>query len=272
MRLALLVTLVTLAMGLAPRAGAQVPEVEIAAVPEHTTVAPGGSFRVAVRLRIPDGWHMAWTNAGQTGLPTTLAWTAPRGVGAGVTEWPYPEREEADGLVSHIYRGEVVIVTAFPPDSTARGNVAVRHGEFRWGLCRRVCVPQTRTIEVSVPVGRGPVEVSPGWRGLEADLEALPVQSAGLRLRGVVRGDSVRLTIAGPAVSGMQATTATFFPLESGAAVVAPIRATRGMATVMLPIRVLRSGSRRLAGILVADPGWLASPRRRALAVTTVVE
>jgi hypothetical protein len=135
-----------------------------------------------------------------------------------------------------------------------------------------VCVPQTRTIEVSVPVGRGPVEVSPGWRGLEADLEALPVQSAGLRLRGVVRGDSVRLTIAGPAVSGMQATTATFFPLESGAAVVAPIRATRGMATVMLPIRVLRSGSRRLAGILVADPGWLASPRRRALAVTTVVE
>jgi hypothetical protein len=82
----------------------------------------------------------------------------------------------------------------------------------------------------------------------------------------------VRLTIAGPAVGRMQATTATFFPLESGAAVVAPIRATRGMATVMLPIRVLRSGSRRLAGILVADPGWLASPRRRALAVTTVVE
>ena len=271
-RVPFLVSLVTLALCVAPRAGAQAPEVQIAAVPEYTTVAPGSSFRVAVRLRLPDGWHIAWTNPGQSGLPTTLAWTAPTGISPGATDWPYPERDEGDGLVSHIYRGGVVIVTSFHSDSTARGHVAVLRGEFRWGLCAKVCVPQTRTVEVSVPLQGGPAEASPGWRGLEADLAALPVQSAGLLLHGVVRGDSVRLTIAGPAVGRLPGTTATFFPLESGAAVVVPIRATPGMATVTLPSRVLRSGSRQLAGILVAAPAWLMTARRRALVVATVVE
>lgn len=271
-RLSVLFTAATLALCVVRGAGAQAPEVQIAAVPEYPTVAPGGSFRVAVRLRIPEGWHIAWTNPGQNGLPTTVAWTAPRGISPGVTEWPYPERDEAEGQVSHIYRGEVVIVTSFHTVATAQGNVAVLHGEFRWGLCAKVCVPQTRTVEVSVPLRSGPAEASRGWRGLEADLEALPVQSAELRLHGVVHGDSVRLTIAGPAVGRLQRTTATFFPLERGAAVVVPIRAAPGTAVVTLPSRVLRSGSRQLAGILVAPPALLLTARRRALVVATVVE
>jgi len=272
MRVPMLVSVLTFALGVAPRAGAQAPEVQLAAVPEYTTVAPGGAFRVAVRLRLPEGWHIAWTNPGQTGLPTTLAWTTRSGIGTGATEWPYPERDEVDGLVTHIYRGEVVIVTSFHTDSTARGSVAAMHGELSWGLCATVCVPQRRTVEVSLPLRSGRAEAAPGWRDVEAALEALPVQSAELRLRGVVRGDSVRLTIAGPAVGRLQRATATFFPLESGAAEVVPIRATPGRATVTLPNRVLRQGSRQLAGILVVDVPWLAGSRRRALAVAAVVE
>ena len=272
MRVPSLLSIVILALGVVRSASAQAPEVQIAAVPEYTTVAPGRSFRVAVRLRLPDGWHIAWTNPGQSGLPTTLAWTAPTGISLGATEWPFPERDEVAGLVNHIYRGGVVIVTSFHADATARGRVAVLRGEFRWGMCAKLCVPQTRTVEISVPLQGGRAEASPGWRGLEADFAALPVPSAGLTLHSVVRGDSVRLTIAGPAVGRSPATTATFFPLESGAAVVVPMRATPGMATVTLPSRALRSGSRQLAGILVAAPAWLMTARRRALVVATVVE
>jgi DsbC/DsbD-like thiol-disulfide interchange protein len=261
-----------LALGLAPGAGAQAPEVQVAAVPEFAAVAPGGSFRVAVQLGIPDGWHIAWTNPGQSGLPTTLAWRTPDDISVGETEWPYPRRDESDGLVSHIYRGTVVVVTTFHVGPASRAGTATLRGEVSWGLCARFCVPQKRAVEVSFPVRNGHPKASAAWRRLRADLEELPVQGAGLTLRGVVSGDSVRLTIAGRTLGPWRSAAITFFPRESGAAVVVPARVAAGVVAVTLPNRVLRTGSRRLAGVLVADRPWMVTSPRRALVVETVVE
>lgn len=258
-----------LVLCVAPDALAQAPEVPIAVVPEFATVAPGGSFRVAVRLRIPDGWHIAWTNPGQSGLASRLTWHMPTGVSAGETEWPFPERDVSDGLVNHIYRGVTVVVTTFHAATASRG-AAVLRGDLSWGLCAAVCVPQTRAVEVSLPIRSSHPEVSPEWRELQADLEALPVQGAALTLRGVARGDSADLTIAARSLGPMRGAIATFFPSESGAAVVVPIRVTAGVVSVTLPLLAARS--RRLAGVLVADRPWIFSSRRRALMIETVVE
>jgi thiol:disulfide interchange protein DsbD len=261
-----------LVLCVAPEALAQAPEVQIAVVPEFATVAPGGSFRVAVRLRIPDGWHIAWINPGQSGLPSRLTWHMPAGVSAGETEWPFPERDVSDGLVSHIYRGVTVVVTTFHAAAASRVGTAVLRGDLSWGLCAAVCVPQTRAVEVSLPIRSSHPEMSREWRELQADLEALPVQGPAVTLRGVARGESVDLTIAGLTLGPLRGATATFFPSESGAAVVVPIRVAAGVVLVTLPSGVLGNASRRLAGVLVADRPWMVSSRRRALAIEIAVE
>jgi DsbC/DsbD-like thiol-disulfide interchange protein len=240
--------------------GAQSPEVQVAAVPEFAAIAPGSPFRVALVLRIPAGWHIGWTNPGQSGLPTAVTWRAPRGIGVGEIAWPYPERDETQGIVSHVYRGAVAVVTMFRADSTARGarEAAELEAELSWGLCASVCVPQHRAVTVTVPIRAGRPAPSPAWAAVEAAASALPMRLAGLALEATERGDSVRLAVTGLREGPAPGSAVTFFPAElRRVAAVVPVRAIRGGVVVTLPGHVV-SGlpAGRLAGVLVAERPW----------------
>jgi len=262
-----------LALGVTGAARAQAPPaVQAAAIPEFASVAPGGAFRVAVRLRIPVGCHISWVNPGQSGLPTTIAWQMPTGVSADETLWPYPERDETAGFVSHVYRGVAVVVTRFLVDSAFRGGAVALRADLSWGLCGATCVPQRETVAVTLPVRPRPVGPTAEWRALTPSLEALPAASTSLVVRAVALGDSIRLTIAGSPLDAPTSGTVTFFPQPSGVAVVVAVRRWGCGVAVTLPARAFRSRPSRLAGVLVADGPWLVGSRRRALAIDAVVE
>ena len=262
-----------LALWAAGTARAQDPAgVRVEAVPEYASVAPGGVFRVAVRLRIPEGCHISWINPGQSGLPTTIAWQTPAGVGAGETEWPYPERDETAGLVSHVYRGVAVVVTRFLADSSIHGPAAVLRAALSWGVCGKTCVPQRDTVEVSLPVRRSAGETTGEWRALAPSLENLPLAGTDLVVGAAAQGDSARLTIAGSRFAAATSRRATFFPHPSGVAVVVAVRREgRGIAFT-LPARVFRAHPSHLAGVLVGDRPWLVGSQRRALAIEAVIQ
>src|SRR3954451_5867088 len=80
-----------LALGPAYAASARTEHVEAELIAEQATVAPGSTVMAALRLRIESGWHTYWRNPGDSGLPTTLAWTLPAGWQAGAIEWPAPK-------------------------------------------------------------------------------------------------------------------------------------------------------------------------------------
>ena len=67
---------------------AQAPTVAVTATPELVSLRPGTAFRVALRLTIPEGWHINWKRPGQTGLPTTITWRTPSWIAAGEAAWP----------------------------------------------------------------------------------------------------------------------------------------------------------------------------------------
>jgi len=246
------------------------PAVHVSAIPEFGSVRPGGAFRIALRLRIPDGYHISWVNPGRTGLPTTIVWRTPPGIGVGATEWPYPEREVAEGLVNHVYRGDAVVVTQFRMDS-AVGRRAVLRAELSWGLCGTRCRLQRDTVEIALPVRDGASETGSAWRAIEPSLARLPLTGAELTVRALARPDGVRLTIEG-AGAGPAAGTATYFPRSGGLAVVVPWRWDGGTIALTLPGGTADGDPRRLAGLLVADRPWLAGSERRALAVDAAVQ
>ena len=64
-------------------AGTQAPVVPVSLIPEFAIVRPGTTFRVAVRIEVPEGWHIGWKHPGQTGLPTTIAWRVPPEISVG---------------------------------------------------------------------------------------------------------------------------------------------------------------------------------------------
>jgi thiol:disulfide interchange protein DsbD len=260
-----------LALGAAGTAHAQgYPKVQLEAVPEFAFAAPGRALRVAVRLRVPVGFHISWVNPGQSGLPTTIVWRTSAGVRADATEWPYPERDETAGLVSHVYRGAVAVVTRFQVDSSA-GGVAALRAVLSWGMCGKTCIPQRDSVTVSLPVQPGAGEATAAWRALAPSLETLPLEAAGLAIRAEAWGENVRVTIAGPSLRPRPGGRVTFFPRSGGVAVVAPLRRAAGGLAVTLPTRA--SGlAGTLGGLLVADGGWLVGSSRRALTLDVPIE
>ena len=64
--------------------------VEAELVAEQSALIPGRPNTVALRLVMERGWHTYWQNAGDSGLPTTLAWKLPDGLKAGPIQWPAP--------------------------------------------------------------------------------------------------------------------------------------------------------------------------------------
>lgn len=248
------------------------PTVQVTAVPELTAVTPGASFRVALRLRIPDGYHISWTNPGQTGLPTAIAWSTPTGITVEETQWPYPERDVSAGLVGHVYHGEVVVVTRFRVDpSIQRGRTAGLRALLTWGLCGDECFPERDTVALPLRVGGDSPEVTRAWRRVASSLDRLPAEDATLAMKAALRGDSVRLTLTGADLGGAPPFEATFFPQPRGAAAVTAVQPVAGGVALMLPADVLISPVGPLQGVLVADRPWLADSTRRALIVRAAI-
>ena len=98
------------------------PHVEAELVAGDTALVPGTAMPVALRLKMEAGWHTYWRNPGDSGLPTTLAWTLPAGVDAGPIEWPAPQLLPVGPLANFGYEGEVLLLTQLKPAAHARAG------------------------------------------------------------------------------------------------------------------------------------------------------
>jgi DsbC/DsbD-like thiol-disulfide interchange protein len=259
-------------LALAATARAQAPQVEVTAIPEYPAVRPGTTFRVAVRLRVPDGWHIYWTNPGGGGVASTMAWHLPAGVRGGSTEWPYPETDDAGADVSHVYRGTVVLFSSFSAEPGIVGTVRLS-ADQGWGLCRIVCVQQHHTVTLALPVARGAATRSATWAEAAAAMRLLPMRERGASVDAVSQGDSVQLRITGLRAGPVPGSWVTFFPLEPGRrSIVVRVRGIASGIAVTLPRAVLSGAPPgRLSGVLVAAHAPDASPPVRALAVDAPV-
>lgn len=260
------------AVALAAAARAQAPVMDVGAIPEYDAVQPGGTFRVALRLEVPEGWHIYWTNPGTSGLPTTLAWQVPADVSAGATEWPYPETDDAGDDVTNVYRGTVVAFSTFTVAPGASGRLALA-AHLVWGLCRVQCVRQERTVTVTVAVSTRVQQRSADWAAAEAASRFLPMRERGATFTATARGDSVRLVLAGLKAGPAPGSWVTYFPLQPGLpSMVAPVRSIEGAVTVTLPHGAAGdSTALRLTGVLVAAHAPGSPPPVRAIAVDVPV-
>lgn len=120
-----------------------------------TSVAPGDTFRVALRLLPDAGWHVYWSNPGDAGMPPSLDWKLTGGWKASPLRFPVPERFETPPLASYGYKNEVW----YPLDITADGGAPAGHpvtlrARAEWLICREECLPEGADFVVNLGVGR----------------------------------------------------------------------------------------------------------------------
>ena len=155
----LLPALLALSAAAAP---VQQPHSQAELVPERTALAPGQVLTVGLRLRLEDGWHVYWKNPGDSGMPTSIAWTLPKGFTAGPMQWPAPRRIETGPLTSYGYEHEVMHLTQIrAPAGLAPGSRVPIRARADWLVCKEICIPASGDFSITLPVSSAPADLDP---------------------------------------------------------------------------------------------------------------
>ncbi|MBO9515554.1 MAG: thioredoxin family protein [Variovorax sp.] len=159
---ALAVCLPAAAQPLSSRAGPVVttPHVRaelIAHAPDG--VSPGAPVWVGLQITHQPEWHTYWKNAGDSGLPTEMAWTLPPGVSSGDIAWPVPRKIPVGNLANYGYEGTVLlpvqltVAPDFKPPMALTGTpeLDVRL-KASWLVCRKECIPEDGEFQLKLPL------------------------------------------------------------------------------------------------------------------------
>lgn len=218
-------------------------------------VAPGKPVWLGLQITHQPEWHTYWQNAGDSGLPTTMAWTLPAGVMAGEIAWPAPKKIPVGPLANYGYEGTVLLpvpLTVTPEFKPAplSPQLSVKL-KARWLVCRQECIPEEGEFSLSLPVqGSTALNGAAFQAALDAQPRTLPAGS-----QATVEGQQLTLRVTGlPAA--VRGRTLAFFP-ETGGVVhnaTTPTQSWQGDAwTAQVPLSDARTASPTSMGVVVAE-------------------
>jgi thiol:disulfide interchange protein DsbD len=192
----------------APAAPVPTPHVEAELVAEHTGWIAGATNWVALRLKPEAGWHTYWRNPGDSGLPTTLAWTLPENWKAGDIAWPYPSTHRVGELTNYGYDTQTLHLVPLEVPAGTAGEQTVR-ALAKWLVCKDICIPGQAELALTLPVSEI-ATADPVWAQRFADTRQLLPQVEPLAGHFAIEGGEVRLQVDAVELAG--AASVEFYP------------------------------------------------------------
>ncbi|QJU59437.1 thiol:disulfide interchange protein [Sphingomonas sp. AP4-R1] len=180
-------------------------------VAESATPAPGSRITLAFAMKPDATWHGYWKNPGDAGMETLVDWKADKRLAFGPLQYPVPETLMIAGIMNYVYEHDyAMLVTLDVPKGIAPGTTLPIEAKLDWLACNpSVCVPETKTLTITLTVGDGHVDPAEAarfdhWRA------ALP-RPLGSPAHFQIAGKSFRLEIPLPAAAATD--KPYFFPL-----------------------------------------------------------
>ena len=259
------------------QATATAPHLTVQLVVPPAQIYSGQHFTAGLYFKLAPGWHVYWSNPGDSGLPPTIDWKLPAGITSGPLQFPAPQRLPLGPLMDFGYQNQVLfpipitVASSFKPS----GPTTSLGGNVTWLVCREVCIPGKATLSVSRPA-LSSTPTTPGT--IAADQQLLeqfrstlpqPLPSADqARFEPISQGFT--LTVQ----TGRREQSAEFFPADPGIlanAAPQPVQAFgNGIKLTLTKDSSLAATPKQLSGVLVLSDGRAysihASPGSLALA------
>ncbi|MDN5873465.1 MAG: thioredoxin family protein, partial [Sinobacteraceae bacterium] len=138
------------------------PHMQVRLVAENLSLMPGQTSWVALELSPQKGWHSYWRNPGEAGLPTRIQWTLPKGITAGAIAWPAPKELETAGLMDYGYDTRTLLMVPIEvPATLAAGHPVSIAANASWLVCKDICIPGHKQLELQLPVSSTPAQPNP---------------------------------------------------------------------------------------------------------------
>ena len=246
-----------------PSLSADAANTDARLVLSHDSAPPGATVMAGLHLKMKPGWHTYWQNGGDSGAPTTIDWTLPKGITAGEILWPVPEKYEAEGLFTFVYHDDVVLLVPLKLAADVSPGKLELKAKAAWLECEKLCLPGGADVDASLTVGESKpskdAAILDTWKG------KLPIAKTNLDARAAwaapAKDDSRPLLIEWTTVK--QAKEADFFPYANEKFTVSAgtdsAKATGGEAAVRKTVTNLSGWPEEIAGVLIerGDDGKL---------------
>lgn len=165
-------------------------------ISEHGSATSGDSRWVGLRFQLDPGWHIYWSNPGDSGEPPKVVWQLPSGFKAGDLQFPTPHRIADHGLTDYGYESDVVLLSKLTAPSAATSKADIG-ADVRYLVCREVCMPGKDHLSLSLAAGQNEKSASQAEliRGAQANLpQSLPPDA---HVSAELVPDAMLLTVRG---------------------------------------------------------------------------
>jgi len=205
----------TAALPAPPPSVATGPHVTVQLVAPEDQLYPAGNNAIGLYFKLDSGWHIYWSNPGDSGEPPRIHWTLPAGVTAGPMQFPAPKHLPLGPLMDFGYEDEVLFPLQLQVAPTVKDGPAELDAKVDWLVCREVCIPGKAELGLRLQL---PSKNPPVVSGSAADTELIKRLAAtlpqpappSLKALFQVTPTGFRLGIE----TGHKETKADFFPTD----------------------------------------------------------
>lgn len=178
---------------------------------ESRSAPPGGTVWIAVDFEIEERWHTYWPGQNDSGVPLSATFETSPNARVGDPLWPAPKRYfPADGIMDHVFEERMTVLFPLTVAEDARpGETVSISADLRWLVCERICLPESASLTLSLPVEAGTPQVNPD--GVEA------FRDARARLpRPPKEDDQIHISMVANVlrIEAMGSARLAFYPLE----------------------------------------------------------
>jgi DsbC/DsbD-like thiol-disulfide interchange protein len=240
------------------RAVTPIPHGTLELIAENQWVAAGHTVNLGLHFQLEKGWHIYWSNPGDSGEPPRVTWQLPAGLTAGAIEWPAPRRLGTSSIVDFGYEDAVMLVVPLHAEPSLAAEQPARLGaEVKVLVCRETCIPGKAELSLTLPIKSQVPAPDPRTADLfMATRKSLPRTTPGKWKFSATEANGF-FVLTGKL--GRQISQASFFPLaESQIDNAAPQKLEPSSAGFQLTLRKseqLLKPMERLQGVLVLSAG-----------------
>jgi DsbC/DsbD-like thiol-disulfide interchange protein/cytochrome c biogenesis protein CcdA len=210
-----LLALALLAAPLAAQNVSEQPHTRAELIAESLVPQAGKPLSIGIQLTPKDGWHTYWSNPGDAGAATRVAWTLPPGTPEPAPlAYPVPETLIVSGLMNYVYaQPNTLLTTVVPPADLKKGTPFPITVKVDWLVCSlEQCVPESATLTLPTVIGDGAASPETGYLIARAMADLPKPMSA----RSTWSIADKRFVLAVPVADAKQVKNAYFFADADG--------------------------------------------------------
>ena len=188
---------------------------EVRLLSEQRSLVPDTPLGMGIEFRLADGWHVYWSNPGDSGEAPSVRWELPAGFMAAPLRWPAPERTRTGPILNYAYSHSVLFpVDIDVPKTLSPGTALDLTVVVRWLACRaEECIPGEARLTKTLAVASASVPDAEAAAALARARDEMP-QPRFADLQSVAGTD--KLTIVAGGITRVNDATVEFFPLQRG--------------------------------------------------------